>query len=134
MLRRKKYIIHSLVDREVELTGDVHFSGGLQVLGRISGRLLGSGPLSVFILQRGARVQGSIEAEHVIIDGEVTGPVLARRTLIVRSNGLICGPISYMRMSVEDGGRVHGMLELLPAPAAPAKSAWRRWFSWRKPE
>lgn len=120
MFGRKKLIeshakktVHSFVDSAASVRGDVSFSGGMEMRGKVYGSVLGEGEDATFIVGLGSVIHGGIEAEHVVVDGRVQGNVVARSTLLVRANGVIQGDVSYGRIQMEEGASVDGRLTRL---------------------
>lgn len=67
--------------------------------------------------------KGTVEIDTAIIRGCFEGNLTARDRLVVTSTGDVRGTIRYGRLSIEDGGRVHGDLDELGAPAKTKKPA-----------
>lgn len=88
--------IASIVGEGMDFQGNVELSSGLRVDGSFAGNIrkkeIEAGEVVVHIAANG-KVQGTIIADIIIIDGEVVGHVWAVKNLIVR--GLIRGRASY---------------------------------------
>lgn len=65
--------------------------------------------------------KGTVEIDNAIISGRFEGNLTARERLVVTSTGDVRGTIRYGRLSIEDGGRVHGDLDELGTPAKAKK-------------
>ena len=74
--------IDSLIGEGTTVEGDITFSGGLRIDGRVRGSVfsLDSQP-STLVLSEKARVEGEIRISHAVINGTVVGPEAYRRGL-----------------------------------------------------
>jgi cytoskeletal protein CcmA (bactofilin family) len=137
-LRRKRPPIDltrlsSLIAEDVVITGDVRFSGGLRIDGRIDGNLIahdagdgdGDGG-ALLVLSHKGRVHGSVRCTDAVIDGTVVGDLDVQRFLELQSRARIDGSIRYRQLQMELGAAVRGTLLDVQTPAAaavPAESA-----------
>ncbi len=99
------------VGASLVIHGELRFSGRLQFDGQIDGHLVAE-PLagSIVILGPNGRVNGRIEADTVVIAGQVRGPIRAHRQLEVRSGARIVGDLAYRDLQIQHGATVEGML------------------------
>ncbi|MCY7317485.1 MAG: polymer-forming cytoskeletal protein, partial [Ramlibacter sp.] len=58
-------------------------------------------------------VQGAIDADHVIINGTVNGPVNARELLELQPRARIEGDITYKALEMHQGAVISGTLKPL---------------------
>jgi cytoskeletal protein CcmA (bactofilin family) len=109
-----KLVIDSLLAQDASLEGNLTFVQGMQIDGRVKGDIKGQAVGSVLVVGKSAVVEGSVEADHIFIDGEVHGPVKASVQLVVRAHGKIVGDVRYGRIQMEEGCSVRGALHPLP--------------------
>ena len=107
-------MIDSLLDAKSLIKGDVCFSGGMQIEGRVLGDVKGIGPDSILVIGQNATIEGSVEADRIFVDGTVNGPMKANLIVVVRPHGKITGDITYGKIQMEEGSQVKG--QLLPIP------------------
>src|SRR5262249_56510331 len=70
--------IDSLIGEGTTVEGNVIFSGGLRVDGRVKGNVLTSDDQpSTLVLSERARIEGEIRVSHAVVNGTVVGPVFA---------------------------------------------------------
>lgn len=101
----------TLVSARTRVEGDVHFSGGLHVDGKIVGSVLAeSGSQGLFRLSEAGEVHGDIVAPHVIINGRVTGDVYALEHLELAEKATITGNVYYSLVQMAAGASVNGNL------------------------
>lgn len=101
----------TLVSARTRVEGDVHFSGGLHVDGKVIGSVLAeSGSQGLFRLSEAGEVTGDIVAPHVIINGRVTGDVYALEHLELAEKATITGNVYYNLVQMAAGASVNGNL------------------------
>jgi cytoskeletal protein CcmA (bactofilin family) len=134
-LRRKRPPIDltrlsSLIAEDVVITGDVRFSGGLRIDGRIDGNLIAHDAEAdggaLLVLSHKGRVHGSVRCTDAVIDGTVVGDLDVQRFLELQSRARIDGSIRYRQLQMELGAAVRGTLLDVQTPAVaavPAESA-----------
>lgn len=110
--KTKQPPIKSLIAQGTRIQGDLQFSEGLRIDGEVGGNIRAvEGESSILIVSEVACVNGSIEADHVIINGHVKGPVLARELLELQPKAHIEGDVSYRSIEMHQGARIAGQLK-----------------------
>ncbi len=80
--RNKQPAIKSLIAQGSRIEGDVHFTDGLRIDGQVRGDVRAEpGQDGLLVISALARVEGAVHAAHVIVNGEVVGPVHASQLL-----------------------------------------------------
>ena len=103
--------LKSLLAAGTVIRGDVHFEDGLRIDGEVHGSVLDSAAKpSVVVIGDGARVNGEVCAEHIIVNGEVNGPVIARRLIELQPKAVVRGDVSYRAIELHLGAQVTGLL------------------------
>lgn len=99
------------------LRGVVEFSGGLWLEGTVYGELKGRGEgPALLVVGAQALVVGNIDADIVIVLGEVQGDICARKSLEVPASGRIDGgTVSYREIEIEEGAVVRCEMRVLDA-------------------
>ena len=103
--------IHSLISSGTSLEGKVEFSGGLRVDGLIKGQVTSSpnGP-GMLVISEHARVEGSIDVSHLIVNGTVVGPIRAHEFLELQEQACIFGDVEYKNLEMHCGAVVDGCM------------------------
>jgi cytoskeletal protein CcmA (bactofilin family) len=116
--KTKQPPIKSLIAQGTRIQGDLEFSEGLRIDGAVVGsvRSVAEGA-SLLIVSEVASVEGSIEADHVILNGHVKGPVLARQLLELQPKARIEGDVTYRAIEMHQGATIDGQLR--PMAAVP---------------
>lgn len=106
-------VAQTLIAANARIVGDVHFSGGVHVQGRVEGNLRAGTEGGDLIIGEGGVVEGEIHAPHVVINGEVRGDVYATDRLELASRAVITGNVHYRLIEVVVGARIDGQLHHL---------------------
>jgi cytoskeletal protein CcmA (bactofilin family) len=118
--KRKAPPIRSLVGEGTVLRGDLEFADGLRIDGEVHGNVIASTAASLVVISEKARVYGEVKAAHVIINGEVKGPVKSTELLEVQPKARIVGDVRYELLELHQGGLIDGELRPLKAIDKPA--------------
>ena len=103
--------IRSLVGEGTVVQGNLRFAEGLRIDGEVQGDVVAVGDgRSLLVISENARVLGKVKAGHVIISGEVRGPVHAEELLELQPKARIVGDVHYEIIEVHQGARVEGLL------------------------
>lgn len=106
--------LSSLVATNVEIRGDVVFSGGLRVDGRIEGNVLGSdGAHGLLVVSENGSVKGNVRIYDAVINGTIEGDIEVEHFLELQAGSRVTGNISYRQLQMDCGARVAGRLERL---------------------
>lgn len=112
--KKKQPPIKSLIAAGTDIRGDVVFSDGLRVDGQIAGNLHAlEGAPSLLVISEAATVRGEVRAGHVIINGQVLGPVFATELLELQPKARINGDVAYRALEMHQGATITGQLQPL---------------------
>ena len=115
MSKGKNPLIKSLVASGTRVQGGVYFDEGLRVDGEVKGNVIANeGKPSVLVVGDHARVEGEVSADHVIINGEVVGPVTANTMPELQAKAKIEGDVYYRAIELHLGAMVAGQLRPMP--------------------
>ena len=103
--------IDTLVGARTELKGDLTFSGGLRIDGKLKGNVTARGDgNSTLILSENALIIGNVTVPHVIVNGTIKGTVRASERIELQPKSEIAGDIYYKVMEVALGAVINGNL------------------------
>ncbi|MCA0177782.1 MAG: polymer-forming cytoskeletal protein [Proteobacteria bacterium] len=107
--RRKQPPIRTLIGDGASFQGDLRFTDGLRIDGDVRGSVIatGAGP-SLLVIAEHAHVEGKVLAGHVIVNGEVRGPVHAVELLELQPKARIFGDVMYGALEMHQGAQVDG--------------------------
>lgn len=113
--------IRSLVGDGMCVRGELRFSDGLRIDGEVFGDVLSDGGASsLLIISENARVHGKVRAGHVIINGEICGPVQCDEMLELQPKARIVGDVRYEVLEMHPGATIEGELRPLKSGEKPA--------------
>lgn len=119
--RKKQPPIRSLIAAGSQIEGHLTFSDGLRIDGVIQGDVRANPDHpSILVISETARIIGEIHAEHVIVNGEVHGPVHAATMLELQPKARIEGDIHYAALEMHQGALVAGQLRPVGMEDRPA--------------
>jgi len=95
----------NVLSNDVEIKGDLKFSNDLIIDGKIDGKVISDGSLTV---GENAIITGSIETRTVTIFGKVEGNVTVTERCELKSNAVLVGDISAGTLSIEEGASFMG--------------------------
>ena len=111
--------IDSLIGTGTTLTGNIVFTGGLRIDGTVVGNVHASnGEASTLVISEQAKVAGEIRVSHLVINGEVQGPVYASDYLELQPKAKVKGDIHYARLEMHVGAAVEGRLVVIEEQSA----------------
>lgn len=112
--------IKSLIAQGSRIDGNVKFAEGLRVDGEVVGDTRASADQpSILVISESAVVRGEIQADHVIINGTVYGPVHARELLELQPKARIEGDVYYKALEMHQGAMITGQLRPIDAEEKP---------------
>ena len=103
--------INSLIGHDTKITGDIDFSGGLLVDGKIIGNVTANEDDTAMItINKHGLVQGEIQIPNVIVNGLVEGSIYANNHVELAKNARIHGNVYYNLIEMAIGAEVNGKL------------------------
>jgi cytoskeletal protein CcmA (bactofilin family) len=114
--------IDSLIGTTTRIEGNVIFSGGLRVDGMIRGNVSAvadqPGTLAV---SADARIDGEVQASHIVVNGTINGPVHATEFLELQSHCRVKGDVQYNVLEMHLGAIVEGRLAHTSGESKPVE-------------
>ncbi len=118
--KKKPPPIRSLVGEGMVIRGDLRFTDGLRIDGDVYGDVIATEGRSILVISEKARVHGKVRAGHVIISGEVKGPVHADELLELQPKARVLGDVRYELLEMHQGALIDGELRPIKAADKPA--------------
>ena len=116
--------VDTLIGAQVTIRGDIDFSGGLYVEGRIIGRVTAiEGERAVLMLAEQGSIEGEVHAPVVMIDGRLEGDVHAAERIELAAKARVTGNIHYRVVEMHAGAQLTGRLVHVDASAATVHEA-----------
>jgi cytoskeletal protein CcmA (bactofilin family) len=109
--RKPKSTIDSLIGASTQIEGNLLFKGGLRIDGRVKGNVISEvGVPSILVISEQAVIEGEVRAAHVVVNGEIIGPVYSSEFLELQAKARISGDVHYKTLEMMSGALVHGKL------------------------
>ncbi|PID44557.1 MAG: cell shape determination protein CcmA [Gammaproteobacteria bacterium] len=102
----------TLISNTTNVMGDICFSGGLHIDGKVKGAIKAAGENGEAIVRISdvGEVDGDVVAPHVIVNGTVHGDVYATKHIELASEASINGNVYYHLIEMAMGAEVNGKL------------------------
>lgn len=118
--RKKTPPIRNLVGEGAVLQGDFRFADGVRIDGEVHGDVIARHGQGLVVISENARVHGEVRASHVIINGEVKGPVHSSELLELQPKARVVGAVHYELLEMHPGALVEGEMRPVKAGERPA--------------
>lgn len=103
--------IETLIGTTIEIRGDLVFSGGLHVDGKIIGNVIAEdGSDSMLVLSDHGSIEGEVRVPYVVLNGEIIGDVYAAERVELSSHAQVNGNVYYNLLEMAMGSEVNGSL------------------------
>ena len=113
--------IDTLLGKTSTLNGDLEFSGGLHLDGRVNGNVRSSaddgGALSV---SESGFIEGNVQVTNIVMNGTVNGDMYAGERLVLGGSARVNGNVHYGVIEMAPGAVITGKLIPLSNGQAPA--------------
>ncbi|MEC5218250.1 cytoskeletal protein CcmA (bactofilin family) [Actimicrobium sp. GrIS 1.19] len=109
--RKSKSTIDSLIGVSMSIVGDVHFKGGLRIDGHVKGNVIAdTSQSSMLVISEQAKIEGEVRVAHLVVNGEIRGPVYSGELLELQPKARITGDVYYKALEMHGGAVVSGKL------------------------
>ena len=103
--------VDTIIGQQTRIEGDIHFSGGLHIDGRIKGGVIAeSGSGSVLTVSEHGSIEGDVRVPTVILNGSVTGDVRCSEHIELAAKARVDGDVYYNLIEMAMGAEVNGSL------------------------
>ena len=93
------------IDQGVTLEGTLQLTGTFRIDGNVRGNIISE---QTVVLGEGAKVEGQIEGNQVIIAGRFDGVIFAKGRVEIQAKGVVTGEIHSPCLVIEPGGIFDG--------------------------
>ena len=117
--RNGNHAVETLIGPRVVIHGDVHFSGGLYVEGKIVGKVIADdGQAAVLTVAEKGCIEGEVRVPVAIVCGELIGDVFSSDRVELAGKARVRGNIHYKTVEMAAGAMITGRLIHADAPMA----------------
>jgi cytoskeletal protein CcmA (bactofilin family) len=113
----------AVIGPSIRIQGDLTGEEDLVIEGRVEGKI-DLKQQSVTIGESG-RVQADVFGRTITVEGEVRGNLVADEQITVRRTGQVQGNLTAPRVSLEDGAKFKGSIDMEPRPGSRPSSGPR---------
>lgn len=111
----------SLIGIATRIDGDLRFRGGLRIDGHVYGNVMVEKEQHGYlVLGEHGKIDGAVRCTHLIVNGEINGPVHASELLEIQPKARIIGDVHYKVLEMHSGALVSGKLSHHAGVDAPA--------------
>ena len=116
--------VDTLIGKQTEILGDVRFTGGLHVDGKIKGKVIANidKAASLSVAESGA-IEGDVRVPMIVLNGSVSGDVHASEKITLAAKARVTGNVFYKIIEMEGGALVNGQLVHEPHGSAGKDTA-----------
>ena len=119
--KKKQPPIRTLIGEGTQIQGELRFTDGLRIDGEVVGDVIAVGETpSILVISEKARVTGRVRGGHVIVNGQVTGPIQSDELLELQPQARIVGDVRYEVLEMHQGASIDGELRPLKAEEKPS--------------
>ncbi len=104
---------------DAEVTGKLSFATPTRIEGKLQGQIKAT---DVLVIGPHAQVEASIEAEQLVVMGEIHGEVQATARVEICNGGKIFGDVSTKTLVIREGAVFEGFCKMASRAAATARS------------
>ena len=110
----------NVLTSDVEIKGNLKFSGELTFEGKLEGEITTDGTLN---LGDGAVINGNISATNVVVRGKINGNITAKEKIDIKAKTELFGDIRASKLAIEEGVTFVGKTEVNPNKVSPTAQA-----------
>ncbi len=106
----------SLLGKEIKIIGKISSKGALQLDGILEGEIIAS----KLVIEKSAKVVGSVTSEDLVIKGRIIGPVFGKKVRF-GSSARVEGDTFHETIAIEDGAYYEGSIRRNVSEAKTSK-------------
>ena len=101
----------TVIGADTSIKGEMFFEKSARILGNFEGKITAQGEVHI---GNGAHCNAAVEAEKIIVDGSVQGPLFARDQLTLTANAQVQGDLTAGTLVVAQGASFVGHCNVGP--------------------
>ncbi|HKX63182.1 MAG TPA: polymer-forming cytoskeletal protein [Verrucomicrobiae bacterium] len=107
----------NVLSSDVEIKGNLKFTGELTFEGKLEGEINSDGTL---LVGDSAVINGNINVNSAVLRGKINGNVVAKEKIEIKTKTELFGDIRSSKLSIEEGVTFVGKTEVNPNKVAPS--------------
>lgn len=102
---------HTLISRATRVNGDLHFTGELQVEGRVTGNVYADDEKDAkLVIADTGIIEGEVRVPVVIVNGKVLGNIHSSKHLELAAKANVTGTVHYSSIQMVKGSQLNGSM------------------------
>lgn len=118
---------HTLVSRATRVKGDLHFTGELQVEGKVTGNIYAENEKDTkLVIADTGVVEGDVRAPIIIVNGKVVGDLYSTKHIELAAKAHVIGTVHYNSIQMVKGSQLNGSMvsnQHEPPASVPVEAA-----------
>lgn len=115
--------IDTIIGQRTQLKGDVCFSGGLHIDGKVEGNIIAeSGVEAVLTVSEQGSIEGDVRVPNLVLNGSVVGDVHVSERVELASHARVTGNLYYSLIEMAMGAEVNGSMVHRSEPRRAAQA------------
>ncbi len=110
----------AVIGPSITIKGDLSGEEDLLIEGRVEGEVVLK--QHRIVIGSGGRLKANIQGQKIHVDGEVEGNLLGEQEVVIRKAGRVTGNITAPRVTLEDGCKFRGNVDMNPRPGRAAQA------------
>ncbi len=110
----------AMIGASIRIQGDISGAENLLIHGKVEGKI--SLQKNDVTVGQAGQINADISAKTIRIDGEVNGDINGAEKVVITSTGRVRGNIVAPRMTLEDGAKFKGSIDMDPDESAKSAS------------
>ncbi|MCO7226354.1 polymer-forming cytoskeletal protein [Pleionea sp. CnH1-48] len=102
---------HSVIGKNIKFRGELIGTEDLHIEGTVEGTVIMEGQ-NLSIGEEG-EINANIHAQNLVINGKLTGDVLADELIEIRKSAVVKGNLIAPRIQLDDGGKFRGSMDMI---------------------
>lgn len=105
----KEFPTESIIARGTKIKGTIIRTYSIRISGHFEGKINSK---RLVMVDKGARIEGTIRAPHIIIEGELNGNVESAELVELRSECRMIGNINTDKIAIAEGSFFQGEIKM----------------------
>lgn len=111
--------ISSVIGRDMRISGDIAFTGGLHIDGQVQGSVLATEDQGFLVQSELSCIEGNVRVINAVLNGEVRGNVHVANRVELAPKARILGDVQYRYLEMAVGAAVKGQMSHLDQGEKP---------------
>lgn len=100
---------HTLISRATKVIGDLHFTGELQLEGKVTGNIIAEDEKDAkLVIADTGLVEGEVRVPTVIVNGKVLGNIFSSKHIELAAKANVTGTVHYHSIEMVKGSQLNG--------------------------